>query len=365
MNPKYKVIPDNGLSQHQNEILKQQQSNVKALLDYEQKLKKEDPKEYNRLQKEKIRLLSPSSEIVYYEDADGKLAYGLGNNPGMSGTDPIARDVVLGIALNKPTQYLIRKTKSFLNPNTYTEDLIKLLGDKKTSNGQMFKNRTFRVQEFEKYLKKLGVDVSKFSDVDLVNLMEIRNKSMTFPKGRFVMVDNEVGKGQNIYTLYDNGISIGELLTQAKKGKQYVLSVKSYSPTHKHVSRDLYDAALTKGNQINQKGLVSGDVLFSPEQTKHIWNKYYPKRRVVSRSGRHYYNNGENVIRSGNPYPDIRGEVVNLVEPYSNIPIKSSGIFHPDMIDRNTWTLKAPDWNDKNIFKIGIPGLFGITAINE
>ena len=42
-------------------------------------------------------------------------------------------------------------------------------------------------------------------------------------------------------------------------------------------------------------------------------------------------------------------------------------MFHPSMIDKTTWTLKAPDWNDKNVFKAIIPGIsiYGITSTND
>jgi hypothetical protein len=35
--------------------------------------------------------------------------------------------------------------------------------------------------------------------------------------------------------------------------------------------------------------------------------------------------------------------------------MKSQTMFHPKIIDKNTWTLKTPDWNDKNIYTTFIP----------
>lgn len=36
-------------------------------------------------------------------------------------------------------------------------------------------------------------------------------------------------------------------------------------------------------------------------------------------------------------------------QPHSEV------VRHPKIIDKNTWTLKAPNWNDKNIYTTFIP----------
>jgi hypothetical protein len=37
-------------------------------------------------------------------------------------------------------------------------------------------------------------------------------------------------------------------------------------------------------------------------------------------------------------------------------------MFHPDMIDKTTWSLKNPDWSNPSIFKIGIPAILGLNV---
>jgi hypothetical protein len=53
-------------------------------------------------------------------------------------------------------------------------------------------------------------------------------------------------------------------------------------------------------------------MLHSPEQTMHIWNKYYPKRKLISTDGEHTYNFGENIVKSGEKYTVTNGPVVDL-----------------------------------------------------
>lgn len=41
------------------------------------------------------------------------------------------------------------------------------------------------------------------------------------------------------------------------------------------------------------------------------------------------------------------------------MPTKHAGIFHPSLINTKNWTLNPPDWNNPDIFKVGIPGIVG------
>ena len=70
----------------------------------------------------------------------------------------------------------------------YTNRLIRALGDRKDSrlNATMkFGNIT---AEFADYLKQQGVDISKFTDRDLINLMSLRNESVNSNLGSVVIL---------------------------------------------------------------------------------------------------------------------------------------------------------------------------------
>lgn len=72
-------------------------------------LKRSDPESYNRLQIEIAKNKSPNSEIVYYTDAQGTPQKNITGAGAMSGTDPIGKDIMLGVALGKPLQWLGNK----------------------------------------------------------------------------------------------------------------------------------------------------------------------------------------------------------------------------------------------------------------
>lgn len=67
--------------------------------DIQEKMRKEDPEAYNRLQIEVARSQQPNSEVVTYIDAEGKPRRAT-IVIGMSGADPIGQLYVEGVALN-------------------------------------------------------------------------------------------------------------------------------------------------------------------------------------------------------------------------------------------------------------------------
>ena len=261
---------------------------------------------------------------------------------------------------------LFRKTPT----NTYTEDIIKLLGDRKSKEG-FYGNRSTITKALSDYLQKQGVDVSQLSDRDLINLQFMRRESIinNLPKDKRVIIATEFKNPSTTaieYSLREGDNIVGSLDNLVFKGKQHAGNIRSHDYSKHGISKDLYNGALKYGKQSNYKGLISGENLQSPEQTIHIWNKYYPWRKTINKQGRHLYNHGKNVQKTGGEY-EVMGEVVDLMKPSGDIPIKSQNIFHPEMIDINTWKLKAPNWNDKNVFKTIIPGIsvYRITSTND
>lgn len=256
--------------------------------------------------------------------------------------------------------------KRGLTKRNYTSNIIQLLGERKTRNG-FTGLRTKDVNPLAEYLEKQGVDVSQLSNNDLRSLMDMRRESVlsSLPQGRSVTTV-EIGNGTQKaidYHLHEGANNIGDLSTIVENGKQHAGSIEKISQNSKNVSRDLYDGSLIYGKDRGYKGLISGEVLQSPEMTKHIWEKYYPKRKIISKNGSHSYNQGRDVVRNGQPFVDSNGEVVDFVKPSSEIPLKSENIFHPSLIENGK--LKTPNWNDKNPFKILVPGFILQESINR
>ena len=254
----------------------------------------------------------------------------------------------LGLGMLALPNFIQKPLQKYKLGKTYTHNLIKLLGDNKTKEG-LTGFRYSHLEPFEQYLKGLKVKTDKFSNSDLQFLQELRKQNIlnNLPDERITTIET-TSPNVIYYNLY-NKDKIGELQTLIDdKNRQHILSIQGKNNKEKNISRDLYDSALQYNNFYNTKGLISGKRLLSPEQTIHIWDKYYPNKEILENTGWHSYNNGLNVKKSGNPIEDYKGKVVDLKTPSSKIPIKSINIFHPDLINTDKWTLKMFDVNNPN-----------------
>lgn len=165
----------------------------------------------------------------------------------------------------------------------YTNRLIRALGDRKDSrlNATMkFGNIT---AEFADYLKQQGVDISKFTDRDLINLMSLRNESVNsnLPlSGRFSLISDRRNNGvlyyqSDLYSGKNN--KIGQLYGEAinKDLKVSSLSKENLSTSkEKGISEDLYNSVIQYAKQKGYNGVRSGDLLQSPEITYKVWDKF-------------------------------------------------------------------------------------------
>ena len=337
----------------------QLQYNGPTYSEIDQQLKESNPIVYNQIQMKSAQKSNPDSEIVKYKDSNGNIKTTT-NVKGMPGSDPIASDILMGIVLGKPLGFIFNKSvqlgRKLFDKSNYTQDIINLLGIHKTPYG-LKGERNSILTSLENYLQKHGVDTKQLSNLDLMKLMDLRRKSVleSAPDEKHVVstqlgnyIEYELKKGDEI---------LGTLNTTLQGDKFHVGSVYKYAG--KGVSKDLYNSALYNNKQLGKPGLIAGENLQSPEQTLHIYNKYFPKHRIISYTGQHKYNNGYHVNKTGKPYTDNKGKVVDLKNPSEDqLPMKSLNIFHPNMIDKTKWILKTPNWNDKNIYKTIIPGLF-------
>ena len=185
----------------------------------------------------------------------------------------------------------------------YTNRLIRALGDKKQPtpiSSVKFGNMTSR---FAEYLKQQGVDISQFTDRDLLNLMSLRNESVNgnLPElGRFTLVSESKNGGVPIYQseLYSGKDNIIGNLSGTITSKD--LKVNSVSKTNpkinaeRGVSEDLYNSAIQYAKQQGYGGVRTGDLLQSPEITYKVWDKFSNKE-LIGTFGEHSFNFGETI----------------------------------------------------------------------
>lgn len=182
-----------------------------------------------------------------------------------------------------------------------------------------------------------GVDVSKLKSTDLHYLIRIRQQQLATQMPTRYINNNTYDRNNPIMHLYEpnNTQPIGKLeygyINGQHKGFNYEYGLEPAmienlsNGTAKGVSRDLYDAAIKVAQDNGYPGVISGKLLLSPEATTHIWDLYYPDRRLLSMRGTHKYKTGD---LSGQP-------IVMLEKPSKEVLPTKSFVFSPDIVDEN------------------------------
>lgn len=236
------------------------------------------------------------------------------------------------------------KRHNFDSGADYTNRLLQLLGNSKSNRNLGTFN--YITQQFADYLQSRGVDISKFSSDDLLRLQSIRRKSLlqSSPDSEYITVQQGgTTTPQTSYTLRSQNHT--DLADMEMIGNR-VGKLEAIQPGHQS-SEKLYNA----GIRLNPKGIISGDLLLSPEITYNIWKKF-PDKRIIGKQGIHTFNYGRDVIKKGNSYTIHNGNQVLLKSPTNLIlPIKSESTFDPTIIDVFNYKLKFPNWYDSNIYK--------------
>lgn len=354
-------IPANGIVKQDNTYVAKpiEQTFIKRTYQPRQAYLSQDNR--TRLQREEGR--KKADEAYNQQMKDKNTAEAMNHLLGFSNFADI---VGLGLGASALAKYGVKQGVKSAS-NDYTERLIKLLGNKKELNSGTTKY-TSLTSAYADYLENLGVEMSQFTNKDLMNLMTLRQSSIldNLPNQKSVtltLTGNPKSKNYGI-TLYNkDNKELGNLslTTNSDKGLD-VIGIES-TGLEKGVSYSLYDQAIKLSNG---KGVKSGKILQSPEQTYAVWDKYKDKD-IVSYTGEHTFNNGRDVIKTGERYKIFDGPVVKLNSPYKNeeLPIKSSNIFHPDMIDTKTGKLNPPNWRSKDIFRVGIPTILGVSSVYD
>lgn len=252
----------------------------------------------------------------------------------------------------------------------YTNRLIKALGDRKESISKSPIKYTIDNRSFVSYLESLGVDVSQFTNRDITRLRELRASSISqnLPaNGRYTLI-SDISNGNK--TLYDADLfssskssPIGTINGEESLNKINIGKVEKLDNTEKRVSEDLYNSIIQYGKQKGHDGLISGEILESPEITYKIW-EHFPDKKLMGKTGAHYFNYGKTIRNPDSPSWNINnGNVYKLTKPSRYVPTKHKGIFNPEIIDPKTGKLNPPDWNNPDIYKAAIP--LGVGTLNN
>ena len=252
----------------------------------------------------------------------------------------------------------------------YTNRLIKALGDRKESISKSPIKYTIDNRSFVSYLESLGVDVSQFTNRDIARLRELRASSISqnLPtNGRYTLI-SDISNGNK--TLYDADLfssskssPIGTINGEESLNKINIGRVEKLDNAEKRVSEDLYNSIIQYGKQKGHDGLISGEILESPEITYKIW-EHFPDKKLVDKTGAHYFNYGKTIRDPDSPSWNINnGNVYKLTKPSRYVPTKHKGIFNPEIIDSKTGKLNPPDWNNPDIYKAVIP--LGVGTLNN
>jgi len=111
---------------------------------------------------------------------------------------------------------------------------------------------------------------------------------------------------------------------------------------------------------------MSGEHLLSPEATMRV-HEHYPDKQLISNDGHYHFNFGTTIRDESKPsYETLNNPVYRLISPSKKpVPTKHADIFHPSLINTKNWTLNPPNWNNPNIFKVGIPAIVGTSLIKS
>ena len=253
----------------------------------------------------------------------------------------------------------------------YTNRLILALGDRKDSPPNNAVKFHIDNKAFVSYLKDIGVDVSQFTNRDIRNLRQLRRTSIdeNLPEtGRYTLITDLLSSDRTLYdaTLYSSSkkLPIGTINGEESLNKISIGKVEKLDYSESKVSEDLYNSIIQYGKQRGHDGVISGEVLESPEITYKVW-KHFPNKKLISKTGAHYFNHGKTIKDPSLPSWDINnGKVYKLVAPSRFVPTKHTDIFNPEIINPITGKLNPPDWNSSDIYKAIIP-LVGVSTINN
>lgn len=283
----------------------------------------------------------------------------------------------------------------FQGKSDITERFLKFVGGRRGIPVDINKLRGAEKLQALK-LQEAGVDLSKVSQENIKAALQLREWQImkTSPEGRFnVIKPTESASNNQIVSDYNkvNGreTKVGETkLFTSGSGNISIGGTNNISNNpniHKVEERGL-NSAIQLSNQSGLNGVITGSDLKSAPKTYKVW-EHFPEKELIGNYGDHSNANMvEEALKSGKiqQSPDIdkdfliddisqmKGDskrlllnnapVYRLTKP-SNLPTKTkSTIFDPNVIDK-TGKMNI-DWNDPNIFRVGLSTVLGNQILN-
>lgn len=157
--------------------------------------------------------------------------------------------------------------------------------------------------------------------------------------------ENTTVKDTRLYDML-TGKDIGQLGTVTKENNPSIITHIFGSNGNRNISRDLYSAEILK----NSNGVRSGDRLVHGEITRHVWDRYFPTRKIISNTGFHQINGesfyGQPVVVLDRPatfIQELNPHTIEYTNPrinsFGELSYKSGGII-PYLHDNNMLVFK-------------------------
>lgn len=283
----------------------------------------------------------------------------------------------------------------FQSKSDITDRFLKFVGGRKGIPVDINKLRGAEKLQALK-LQEAGVDLSKVSQENIKAALQLREWQVmkTSPEGRFnVIKPTESASNHLIVSDYNkvNGreTKVGETqLFTSKSGNISIGGTNNVSNNpniHKVEERGL-NSAIQLSNQSGLNGVITGSDLKSAPKTYKVW-EHFPEKELYSTTGVHSNSNMvEEALKSGKiqQSPDIDKDVLinnisqmkgdskrlllnnapvyKLTKPSSLPTITKSTVFDPNIIDKAG--KMNIDWNDSNIFRVGLSTMLGNQIFN-
>ena len=227
-------------------------------------------------------------------------------------------------------------------------------------------------------LEKSGVDLSKFTNEDLQQMLALReNEILETGPARYHYVKSQ-GRNPVIYDMVegnDEPIGIYELYNDGR-GELSVSNIHNNQTTtyHKGAERAYNTGIQIADNYGYKPGLRSGDQLVSAPKTYHTWT-HFPEKEFIGNFGQHHNGNMvEDAISQGrttvekayapenmkevSTMEELSGDtefrynnnapVFRLIKKSTEVSPAKSIIFDPQIID-NSGKMHI-NWGDENLF---------------
>ena len=286
--------------------------------------------------------------------------------------------------------------KPFREESDATNNFIKFIGGH--TKGALI--NVDRLRGLEKHqatkLQEAGIDLSRLSMQDLQKAINLRKQELvkSAPNGRVNIIRPEAqfSNTQEILDfINDNGKFTPVGKTAVSLGDDILISntenIATIPNVHKVEERAL-NSAIQLAQQTGRKGVKTGQELNSPPKTYNVW-KHFNDKELIGNYGVHSNTNMiSEAVQAGklknsleldeevliNSIEQMKGDAnrrllflngpVYRLTKQSDLPTKTKSVlFDPKIID--SFGKMHVDWNNPNVYKVGIPAIIGTKLISN